>query len=228
MDVCRTFARTAVTLALVGLAVSARAGTVVLTNLDQPAQLSSPNPYVGQSFIAGNVDQTLYGAQMQLNAAEPPSQSILLEVEARNTNGTVGVTLFDNFSSSYNTTTGLITFTANSNFVLTAGTGYWLVLSDATKGAVNWDFTALNVYQSEFGYGLPSFDTAWISNQDNGGGTSTYYNPSDGPQLFALLAFTGSVVPEPSSRLLLCFPVAIAALTLWFHGARCGRPAEVK
>jgi len=214
----RNFARTNVAIVLVGLAASAQADTVVLTNLTEPAQTSSTNPYVGQSFIAGNVDQTLFGAQMQLNVdARPgPSSSILLEVEARNSNGTVGQTLFDNFSSSYDSATGLITFKANSDFVLTAGTGYWLVLSDVKASGVNWDFTAMNVYQSEYAYGLPSFNTAWISNEDNGGGSSTYYQPSDGPQLFALVTFSPSVVPEPPSIILGTLAVSLLGFVRWF------------
>ncbi len=70
---------------------------------------------------------------MQLDPTKPPDSGIVLEVEARNANGTVGATLFSNFSSSFNSTTGLVTFTANSPFELTAGTGYWLVLSDPTR-----------------------------------------------------------------------------------------------
>jgi hypothetical protein len=37
-------------------------------------------------------------------------------VESRNSNGTVGATLFNNFSSSFDPTTGLVTFNANSPF----------------------------------------------------------------------------------------------------------------
>jgi hypothetical protein len=215
-----SFAHAASALILFGMAVPVHAGSVLLTNLDQSVQGPTSGLFVGQSFIAGTVDQPLYGAQMRLDTTNPPSSGITLEVEARNSNGTVGATLFSNFSSSFDSTTGLVTFTANSSFELIAGTGYWLVLSDRLARGVNWDFTASNVYQSQFGYGLPSFDTSWTSSADNGSGISTYYQPSDGPQLFDLIAPTTSAVPEPHSFVLLCFPVAIAVLTRWFQGAR--------
>jgi hypothetical protein len=220
-----SFALAAIALTLLGMSVPVRAGSVVLlNNLNQPLMAASSNPFVGQSFIAGTIDQTLYGAQMQLDPTTPPTPGITLEVESRNSNGTVGATLFSNFSSSFDPTTGLATFTANSPFELTAGTGFWLVLSDTRAGGVTWDFTESNVYQSHFGYGLPSYDTSWISNADNGQGNSVYYQPSDGPQLFDLIAPAAVVVAEPTSFLLLCFSVAIAVLTLWFRGARRGRP----
>ena len=216
MYACRNFALTALTLALVGLSVPAQAGSVVLSNLNQPAMVSSSNPYVGQSFIAGNVNQTLFGAEMQMNTASPPSTGIELEVEARSSTGTVGQTLFDKFSSSYDSTTGLITFTALSPFQLTAGTGYFLVLSDAHNGGVSWDFTPMYVYQSEFGYGLPSFNTSWISNEDNGAGNSTYYNPSTGAQMFSLV--TTGTVPEPSSIILGAIAVlGMVVFVRWFR-----------
>ena len=228
MQISRSIAVAVLALTLLGISAPGRADTVVLLyNLDQSAQATGSSSFVGQSFIAGTVDETLYGAQMQLDPGSPPDSSIALEVESRNVlDGTVGSTLFSNFSSSYNTTTGLITFTATSAFELTAGTGYWLVLSDSSAGGVIWDFTATNVYQSHYGYELPSYNTSWFSTADNGQGTSLYYQPSDGPQLFDLIAPTPASVPEPHSFVLLCFPVAIAVLTLWFRHARRGRPVK--
>ena len=169
---------------------------VVLNNLDQPPQPTGSSPFVGQSFIAG-APQELYGAQMQLDPTAPPSSNITLEVEARNADGTVGQTLFSDFSSSYNPRSGLVTFLADAPFDFAANTGYWLVLSDPTKGSVTWEFTASQVYQSDLGYGLPSFNTAYYSDQDNGMGNALYYQPSDGPQMFDLI--TVPAVAEPSS-----------------------------
>ena len=156
----------------------------------------------------------------QLDSNSPPSSSIMLQVEERTANETVGQTLFSDFSSSYNASTGVITFLATASFNMAADTGYWLVLSDPnpTKGVVTWEFTTSQVYQSSFGYGLPSFNTAYCSDQDNGMGNAMYYQPSDGPQLFQLLS-----VPEPSSSLLLGVPVAIAIFATCLRGARASR-----
>jgi hypothetical protein len=213
-----SLARAVVMLALSAVSAPVHAGIVLLDNLDQSPQPTSSSPFVGQSFIAGSANETLYGAQMQLDPTAPLPSGIVLEVETRNFDGTVGATLFSNFSSSFDAMTGLVTFTANSHFELTAGTGYWLVLSDTPTGGVTWDFTASNFYHSQFGYGLPSFNTSWTSTEDNGSGTSNYYQPSAGPQLFDLIAPTPASVPEPHSFVLLCFPVAIAVLTLWKRG----------
>jgi hypothetical protein len=229
MPAARSFVTFAIALALLGSAATTRAGSVVLlNNLDQPAQPTGSSPFVGQSFISGS-QEPLYGARMQLDADAPPSTTILLEVEARTINGTVGQTLFSNFSSSYDTTTGVITFLANSPFNMAADTGYWLVLSDPAKGSVTWDFTTSQVYQSSFGYGLPSFNTSYFSDQNNGMGNAIYFQPSEGPQMFQLLT-----IPEPSSSLLLSVPVAIGVFAMCLRGARAsglrrrlaGQPAE--
>jgi hypothetical protein len=217
------FALAVIALTLFGVSAPVRADSVLLSNLIQPAQVTNTNPYVGQSFIAGTVDEPLYGAQMQLDPTKPPDSGLVLEVEARNANGTVGATLYSNFSSSFNSTTGLVTFTANSPFELRAGTGYWLVLSDPSAGGVTWDFTASNVYQSEYGYGLPSYNTSWFSNADNGQGNSTYYQPSDGPQLFDLIAPATASVSEPSSVLLVCIPLGILVVATGVRRARACR-----
>jgi hypothetical protein len=215
----RSVALFAIALALLGSAPTTRAGSVVLlNNLDQSPQPTASSPFVGQSFISGAAEE-LYGARMQLYPSAPPSSKITLDVEARNANGTVGQTLFSNFSSLYDSTSGVITFTANSPFELAANTGYWLVLSDPGNGIVTWDFTSSLVYQSSFGYGLPSYNTAYYSDQNNGMGNAFYYQPSEGPQMFQLLA----LVPEPTSFLLLCFPVALILAVVCFQGARASR-----
>ena len=152
------------------MSASVNASTVLLSNLDQQPQASNAVAFVGQSFIAGTVDEPLYGARMHTGCVRASSQGIILEVEARNSDGTVGATLFSDFSSSFDATTNEVTFTANSSFELKAGTGYWLVLSDPSAGGVNWDYTASNTYQSQFGYGLPSYNTSWSSTADNGQG----------------------------------------------------------
>ena len=142
----------------------------------------------------------------------PPSSSLTLEVEARNADGTVGQTLFSDFSSSYNPRSGLVTFLANASFDFAVNAGYWLVLSDPTKGSVTWDFTASQVYQSDLGYGLPSYNTAYYSDQDNGLGDAVYYQPADGPQMFDLI--TIRVVAEPPSIVMLGLGAAILGLAI--------------
>ena len=221
MYATRALATFAIALTLLGNFATTRAGSVVLlNNLDQSPQPTASSPFVGQSFISGAAEE-LYGARMQLYPSAPPSSKITLDVEARNANGTVGQTLFSNFSSSYDSTSGVITFTANSPFELAANTGYWLVLSDPGYGIVTWDFTSSLVYQSSFGYGLPSYNTSYYSDQNNGMGNAFYYQPSEGPQMFQLIA--SAAVTEPPSFLLLSFPVAIILVVVCFQGARASQ-----
>jgi hypothetical protein len=217
MRATRSFATFAIVLTLLGNFATTRAGSVLLNNLDQPPQLTGSSPFVGQSFISGSPEE-LYGARMQLDPTAPPSSKITLEVEARKADGTVGQTVFSDFSSSFDTRTGLITFLAKSPYDMAADTGYWLVLSDPTSNSVTWDFTTSQVYQSSFGYGLPSFNTAYSSDQDKGMGNAVYYQPSDGPQMFQLLT-----VAEPTSWLLLSIPVAAGVFTMGFRGARASQ-----
>ena len=158
---------------------------------------------------------------MQLDSTGPPSSGIVLEVESRNFDGTVGATLFSNFSSSFDSMTGVVTFLANAPFELTAGTGYWLVLSDSSNAGVKWKFTSSLVYQSELSYGLPSINTSWISTADNGMGDVKYFQPSDGPQIFELI--TVPAVGQPSSLVLMGLAVAIGVLAMQLQGSRASR-----
>jgi hypothetical protein len=114
-------------------------------------------------------------------------------VASRNADGTVGSTLFADFSLSQ--PSFITTATANVPFTLQAHTSYWFVLTAPPGAGVDWDYTSIPTYSSALGVTLPdtngSFDVAQ--------GVTTYYNLSDGPQL---LQVNGVAVPEPSSLVL--------------------------
>ena len=86
---------------------------------------------------------------------------------------------------------------------------------------MTWEFTASQVYQSDLGYGLPSFNTAYYSDQDNGIGNALYFQPSDGPQMFDLI--TVPAVGQPSSLVLMGLAVAIGVLAMHLQGSRSSR-----
>ncbi len=60
-----------------------------------------------------------------------------------------------------------------------------------------------------------------IRNEDNGKGNSTYYQPSDGPQMFQLI----TEVPEPSSFALLG---SAAAIVVFGTCVRCNRASRFR
>jgi hypothetical protein len=219
MHMPRLFASTAVTLTLLAMSAPVHADSTLLSNLDQPPSLASKQTFYGQSFITGNVNETLRGATMPLDPSDAPSKSITLEVEARTSSGTVGATLFSDFSSSYDPTTHLVAFTADSSYVLKSGTGYWLVLSDPGRG-VEWQFTTSNTIQAQDGYALPTHNTAFISTGDHASGNATYYQLSDGPQMFELTATSVSAVPEPSTASMAAFGAVAFTAYGWYRRRR--------
>ena len=129
---------------------------MVLSNLDQPAAATNASPFTGQGIEGGTVDRTFFAAEMQLYPNAPHSSQLTLEVEARvGIAGTPGPTLFQDFTPT-DEPGGLVMFTANSKFVLQAGTDYWLVLSDpGTPGGVNLAVHALA--------GLPVRPRVWAA-----------------------------------------------------------------
>ena len=195
-------------LMLLPFSSAARADVVLLSNLTMPVGAGvSPTLFTGQSFQQGTADSAIPDVTIQVAEAYGLTSTTMLELETRNGDGSVGSSLYSNFSDSVVPPDGTlpvgserIIFKANTNFTLTAGTSYWLVVSDTATNGVPWQFTPSGAYQSVQAYGIPAFRSSWSSNADNGNGSmSTYFDPSSGNQLFQLSV---AIIPEPSSLLL--------------------------
>ncbi len=117
--------------------------------------------------------------------------------------------------SSTDTNTGILTYTATTPFLMTAGANYWLVATPTgADTGLAWSFTQAGNPSAIDGYTIQPNDASFYSNPDN---SITYVNPGAGVQLFQL---NGALVPEPSSISL----AAIAVCALCALGYRRNQP----
>jgi hypothetical protein len=121
------------------LTTSAFADTI-LTNLNLTALAGDQGKYVGEAFTTGSTQMDLTSATVEVESALHGTPE--LELEAANANGTVSSTIFtftyssDTYQNPYST---LLTFDAATNYLLSANTTYFLVLSDA-GATVTWNY----------------------------------------------------------------------------------------
>ena len=137
-----------------------------------------------------------------------------LEVEAQNTDGSAGSTLCTMSGvTDYTYSKGTLTFTTPTSFTLSAGTGYWLVLSDSSS-AVFWNYASSSSYTSASGFSLPTSDTYFSGATDNPSISQDIYGSlAAGPQIFQLNTNAVSSAPEPST-FLYSLPLAVGALLI--------------
>jgi hypothetical protein len=176
----------------------------VFNNLDQPYNGNYvAGDLVGNAILSGTSSSQLTNIVISERQFGPISGETFA-LDARNPDGTVGGVLFNNFSLSYSSGTGLETITPNTPFVFAPNTGYWLVLVSPRPGTGNpsdlvaWDYTPSTNYTSSNGWSLPSTNTSFFTFQ----GSTTYSDLSAGPQLFQVNV---TAVPEPG-------PLALAGV----------------
>lgn len=192
---CRLAPVALVILLLAGIPGEARSG-VVLNNLDQSNDGFTQGEIVGGAIVLGDTSIRLASVVFpQIQGSFVPGETFA--VAARNGDGTVGATLFGDFTVTYDAASGNATAAANTPFTLQANTGYWLLLGGGGS-LVGWDYTVSSSYVAAFGITLPGSMVAYFA----GGGDEGYFSLADGPQL---LEVNGVAVPEPST-------VALAAL----------------
>ncbi len=184
---------------------------VVVSNLD-PADYGTSTNFVGQdigqAIMTGTEGVSLTSVVFPETAGPAAGQTF--GVYVRNPDNTAGSELYGGFTMAFDSFTDQTTATVDGTFVLAPKTGYWFVLeSNSTLGAVDWNYTTTTSYSSAFGATLPANDTSFVSN----GTRSTYYNLSNGPQVIDVNGVP-IAVPEPSAATFLGVALAIGMLAM--------------
>jgi hypothetical protein len=196
-------------LAIGGFALLPATGraAVVITNLSQPNLNDlSTGPQVGAAILIGSTPINLDSIQINQSGTGARAAQTFA-VYSRNGDGTVGSSLFSDFSLSFDSPSGIDTATANSPFQFAANTGYWLMLISPDSGNVNWNFTQSPTYTASFGVSMPTVDTSTVFHSNTS--QYQYFNLADGPQ-FVQVNGTAAA-PEPAST---CALAIVAAAVL--------------
>jgi hypothetical protein len=179
-----------------------------ITNLDQSDAGTSDTSIEGQSIMTGST-ATIFTSFTTFDPFFPTAP--ILNIDTRNADGTLGTTLdtISGAGASYDTNTGLLTFTAPTSFTLAANTGYWFVINDPGH-PFGWDYTDSTSYTSQFGFSLPAADDYVF-----GVGLSdlNYDTLSSGPYLFGLVTSPAPAAPEPGTFAMAA--LALPALGFW-------------
>jgi hypothetical protein len=194
----------------------ARAGVVVNT-LDQPYEGPSPGEQVGAAIQIGSTPISLTSVIYTEAFSAGPMPGETFAVFSRNADGTVGNSLFNAFTLTYDSTTQNTTALAISPFTLQANTSYWLMMLETPGTFGDWDNSSSSAYMSSFGVTLPD-QNASVAFFD---GSYTYYSASDGLQLFQLNGTPAiPAIPEPSALTLAATGGSVVLGAFWLR-RRC-------
>ncbi len=180
--------------AFTGLMVQQSDASVVVSNLDPANTAFGFNaPEIGQSLLTGSRPISLTSVQFIQTGGLAAGETF--SVYSRNTDGSVGSSLFSGFSLSFDSTMDTTTATVTGAFTLQANSGYYFVLNSNSTSNIEWSYTSSTDYAAAFGASLPVTKTSF----DSVSGTTVYYNLSDGPQLIQVNGTALAAVPEPSA-----------------------------
>jgi hypothetical protein len=194
-----------------------RAGSVVST-LSLSNDGTFPGEQVGAAIQIGetaiNLESVVF---VQARFAPPPGETFA--IFSRNADGTVGSSIFDAFTLTYDSTSGETTAKATSPFTFQANTSYWLMMLvkqvSGTETLGDWDNSNASTYTSVFGVTIPDTNTSvsYFIDPDTNIPGYQYENLTDGLQLFQV---NGTAVPEPSALFLAAsgLPIVLIAARL--------------
>ncbi len=205
----------ALLLGVLFLAASSR-GDTVISNLDPvlfPVTTVGSPPFpaiTGQSFITGPTDMVLQDVKIELDPANLPTSTPTLVLEdsvsavdpnnSQQFDAPGSILPVDLVLTATDPNTGILTFTANSPFILAGGgVNYWIVATpNAPDTGLSWSFNAPapNLLTTD-GYTIQPNAASFISFSDIG--SATYFDPANEVQLFQLDAVPAMDSPEPST-----------------------------
>src|SRR5271165_1560287 len=135
-----------------------RAGVIVST-----LGLSNDGPYpgeqVGAAIQIGSTPISLSSVLYTEGFSSGPTLGETFAVYSRNADGTLGSSLFTDFSLSYNSGSLNTTATATAPFTLQANTSYWLMMIEIPGTFGDWDSSLAFTYTSTFGVSIPTTNT---------------------------------------------------------------------
>ena len=182
--------------ALIVAAIPQSRASVVVSNLDPANPAFGFNaPEIGQAMLTGNRPISLTSVMFLQTGGLASGESFA--VYSRNTDGTLGTSLFTGFTVGFDSTTDISTATVTGAFTLQANSGYYFVLSSGSSSNVEWSYTSSTDYASAFGATLPA--TGDSSFDKIGSNPAIYYTLADGPQEFQVNGTALPAVPEPSA-----------------------------
>jgi hypothetical protein len=193
----------------------ARAGVIVST-----LGLSNDGPFpgeqVGAAIQIGSTPISLSSVVYTERFSSGPTPGETFAVFSRNADGTVGGSLFSDFSLSYDSGSFNTTATATAPFSLQANTSYWLMMIEIPGTFGDWDNSLAYTYTSTFDVSIPTTNTSvsYFS------GAYAYANLTDGLQLFQ---FSGEAIPEPSTLALATTSAVIMLGATWLCQRRGGK-----
>jgi hypothetical protein len=171
-----------------------RAATVVST-LSLPNEGTFPGEQVGAAVQIGSTPIILESVVYTQTFTNGPVPGETFAIFSRNADGTVGSSLFTDFTLSFDSTSQNTTATANSSFTFQANTSYWLMMVETPGTFGEWDYSEDFTYTSNFGVTIPETNTS-VSFFE---GSYAYANLDEGLQLFQLNGTPIAAIPEPST-----------------------------
>jgi hypothetical protein len=196
-----------------------RAGAIVST-LDQPYNGPSPGDQVGAAIQIGATPINLTSVVYNETFSNGPTPGETFAIFSRNADGTVGTSLFSNFTLSAMSSNGmtLTTAMATAPFTFLAHTSYWLMMVETPGTFGDWDISSTANYTSAFGVTIPATKASFA---DVPGLGPIYYDASDGLQLFQLNGTPAiATVPEPTALALAAIGGAVVLGAAWLHRRR--------
>ena len=182
--------------------------TTYLSNLGQASigsVAAGSNSWLAADIITGNnVSGYIFNsAQLAMSDASgnPNNFTVMLYSATTSTGVKPGSNLGTLAGSTNPSTTGIYTYTDDSNIILSPNTDYFIVLTAGTavtNGAYEWSLTDTYSYNSSSGWGVGSDEgiIAFFLTSNNG----SSWNADEGNIQFAINA---TPIPEPSSEMLL-------------------------